>query len=234
MNYKLIGIKVGECLKSTTTVDDINRIASAIFDFSLNEYPNSNITSFRSHLIYNWIMTLGHSSNNDEEKKVLLEQFVNELAPPKSPCRDFLKNESFSTSQDFWSLIHDDVRKVSQRKFFDGYYSDAVESAFKEVNSRVKEIVKEKTGQEYDGTDLMNRAFSLGSPIIILDDLSTGSGKDTQKGYLQIFSGSILGIRNPKAHANLTTSRENAIHFIFLASLLMKKIDDSRSFTQNS
>jgi hypothetical protein len=35
-----------------------------------------------------------------------------------------------------------------------------------------------------------------------------------------------MGIRNPKAHANITITPERAIHFLFLASLLLFKIDE--------
>ncbi|MFA4875870.1 MAG: TIGR02391 family protein [Methanoregula sp.] len=234
MNYKLIATKAGEGLKTVTTVDDINRIASAIFDCTLVKYPNANITSYRSQLIYNWIMTIAKSSYSNERKEQLLDEFITELSPLDNPIRNLIRKKHLPAIHDFWSLIHQDVQRVSKKKFIDEHYSDAVESAFKEVNTRVKKIVKDKTGQEYDGASLMQHAFSLGDPIIILDDLSTESGKDIQKGYLQIYSGSILGVRNPKAHANLTTSKENAIHFLFLASLLMIKIDDSRSFCVNS
>ena len=37
---------------------------------------------------------------------------------------------------------------------------DAVEAAFKELNSKVKAYMKRATGQEFDGADLMQRAFS--------------------------------------------------------------------------
>ena len=133
-----------------------------------------------------------------------------------------------SESFDFWFLIHNDVRRVTEQKFIDGHYSDAVESAFKEVNSKIKKIVLDKTGEEKDGSSLMTYAFSLNKPLILLDDLNTMSGRDTQQGYMQIFAGAMTGIRNPKAHDNITTSKEKAIHFIFLASLLMIKIDDSK------
>ncbi|PKL70665.1 MAG: TIGR02391 family protein [Methanomicrobiales archaeon HGW-Methanomicrobiales-1] len=234
MNFKLIAIKLGEGLKYDTTVNDINRISSAIFDFSLKEYPHESITSVRSQLIYNWVMTLADNSMTDDKKIQLLGDFIKGLTPDNSPLRTLIVDKKAILSPDMWTLIHKDIQRVSQKKFIDGHYSDAVESAFKEVNTRVKKIVRDKTSQEFDGVDLMNRAFSLGKPIIVLDDLSTDSGKDIQKGYLQIYSGSILGIRNPKAHANLTTSKENAIHFLFLASLLMIKIDDSKSFLTQS
>lgn len=128
---------------------------------------------------------------------------------------------------DFWGIIHRDIIEVSKGKFEDEYYADSVESAFKEINKRVKDIVKDKTGVELDGSGLMQKAFSINRPIIELDNLSYNTGKDIQKGYMQIFSGAMTGIRNPKAHANITISREKAIHFIFLASLLMYKLDEA-------
>jgi len=91
----------------------------------------------------------------------------------------------------------------------------------------VKEIVKNKTGEERDGADLMYKAFSVDNPLIVIDDLSTTSGKDIQDGYMHIFAGAMRGIRNPKAHDNIIIPPERAIHFIFLASLLMEKLDES-------
>lgn len=128
---------------------------------------------------------------------------------------------------DFWDIIHEDIIKVSRSKFEDGHYADSVESAFKETNARVKKIVIGKTGKELDGASLMTTAFSVNKPIISLDDLSSKSGQDIQQGYMQIFAGAMTGIRNPKAHDNITISKERAIHFIFLASLLMCKLDEA-------
>ncbi len=68
---------------------------------------------------------------------------------------------------------------------------------------------------------------SLDNPIIKLTPLSSETDKNIQKGYLQIFSGAIIGIRNPKAHENLSIDENRAIHLIFLASLLMSKIDET-------
>jgi uncharacterized protein (TIGR02391 family) len=127
----------------------------------------------------------------------------------------------------FWSIIHRDIIEVAKDKFEDGHYADAVESAFKEINNRVKKIVKKKMGDELDGAALMRRAFSENNPVIELDNLSSTTGKDVQKGYMDIFAGAMTGIRNPKAHANIRISKERAIHFIFLASLLMDKLDEA-------
>jgi uncharacterized protein (TIGR02391 family) len=128
--------------------------------------------------------------------------------------------------EDFWSRLHPSVVHASRRRFEAGHYADAVEAAFKELNSKIKEHVRQATGQEFDGADLMNRAFSLNSPVVRLADLSTEDGKNIQKGYLQIFAGSMTGIRNPKAHSNVTINADRAIHHLHLASLLHYVFDE--------
>lgn len=70
-----------------------------------------------------------------------------------------------------WEALHPTVSAVAKDRFEDGYLADAVESALKKVNNRVKAHVKKQTGQERDGADLMNFAFSPKRPVIILADL---------------------------------------------------------------
>lgn len=126
-----------------------------------------------------------------------------------------------------WPLLHAKVIKSSKQRFESGHYADAVEATLKELNSEVKELVRKKTGQELDGASLMQKAFSPNLPVVVaLDDLSTESGKNIQQGYMQIFAGAMIGIRNPKAHANLTITKERALHHLFLASLLFGKLDE--------
>jgi uncharacterized protein (TIGR02391 family) len=96
----------------------------------------------------------------------------------------------------------------------------------KTVNARVKAFYKSKTGEEKDGVDLMRKAFTLTRPIIVLDDLSTESGKSVQQGYMDIFAGSIAAVRNPKAHGVVNIDALRAMHFLFLASLEMHKLDE--------
>ncbi len=72
----------------------------------------------------------------------------------------------------------------------------------------------------------MKTAFSPNKPIIVFDDLSTETGKNIQQGYMEIFAGAMTGIRNPKAHDNIHITENRAKHFIYLASLLMNKIDE--------
>lgn len=126
----------------------------------------------------------------------------------------------------FWDFIHPRIKCISKPRFDSGFYGDSVEAALKEVNCVVKQLVKSSDGRELDGASLMNTAFSVNNPVIKLDDLSTETGRNIQQGYMQIFAGSMTGIRNPKAHANIQPDRPRTIHLLMLASLLMGKLDE--------
>ena len=79
----------------------------------------------------------------------------------------------------------------------------------------------------------MNKLFSPNNPVLVFEDNSTDSGKNVQQGYMQIFSGSIVGIRNPKAHENQILNKESAYKRIMLASLLMDKIDEAEKYEKS-
>ena len=72
----------------------------------------------------------------------------------------------------------------------------------------------------------MNKAFSPNNPLVVLDDLSNESGRNVQLGYMQLYAGSMTGVRNPKAHANVTIDEIRARHFLYLASLLAYRFDE--------
>jgi|GEM_PF-858150 len=163
------------------------------------------------------------------EENLKFNKKIAKIAEENNPIEKKVSRKDSPSSLN-WDILNKKIEKVSKKKFEDGYYADAVESAFKEINFRIKGIVEDVTGRELDGQNLMDVAFAFSrtsGPIIKLADLSKTTGRNIQKGYKNIFSGSIQGIRNPKAHENILISQEEAIHFLFLASLLMFKVDES-------
>lgn len=133
-------------------------------------------------------------------------------------------------NENFWSYVHPQIYQVSKDKFYEKFYADAVESAFKEINARVKSIYLKSRGEEKDGQDLMRQAFSPKKPVLTFESLESESGRNVQEGYMQMFAGAMQGIRNPHAHANMTISREETIKQLIFASLLMTKIDAAVQF----
>lgn len=225
-NYKLRAVLLGEKYKTLRSVKDIEKVASAVFSFPCHDHPNDAITSRRAKAVYDWIMTLGEQPLSDVEKEELLLEF--ESALHSFPFEELPPEEKeVATGATLKGVIHPEIGRVAGALFNGGHYADAALAAMREVNSRVKGMVKGKLAADVDGADLMHQAFSPKKPIIVLDDLSTESGRNIQQGYMEIFAGAMMGIRNPKAHANITISRERGLHFLVLASLLMHKLDES-------
>jgi len=142
---------------------------------------------------------------------------------------DYLEREANVDENDLedhlWDILHPRVVTIAKPRFDSGFYTDSVEAAFKEINVIIKTHFKQETNIELDGAKLMSRAFSKDNPVFKLADTSTMDGKNVQQGYMNLFLGSIIGIRNPSAHGNEEMERIDAIHFLFLASLLLRKFD---------
>jgi uncharacterized protein (TIGR02391 family) len=149
---------------------------------------------------------------------------------------ELLKSTAYHAAVEinFWPLIHPKIKGVSEPRFRDMHYKDSVFTAFIEVEDRVRTIVKNKTGEDFSGSQLMMKAFSPNNPIIKLDDLTTQTGIDLQRGYMEIYTGAMLAIRNPKAHRNFKISKENAIHLLFIASTLMYNLENKFESSENS
>jgi uncharacterized protein (TIGR02391 family) len=90
----------------------------------------------------------------------------------------------------------------------------------------LKLYVKGKTGQELDGASLMTRAFSVNNPVIRFADLDTENGRNIQLGYMKVFEGAMIGIRNPKSHQNRFPNEDITIHLLFQSSFLFVKLQE--------
>lgn len=47
-----------------------------------------------------------------------------------------------------------------------------------------------------------------------------------QQGYMEMFAGAMIGIRNPQAHNNMQISKSDAIRKLHFASMLMYELDN--------
>lgn len=117
------------------------------------------------------------------------------------------------------------IRNASRRLFADGHYARSVEEAFKCLNN----AVKRKSGlTARDGADLMRATFSSNAPALKITALQSRSEKDEHNGYRDIFAGSMIGIRNPRAHEHeLVDGPDMALELLVLANHLMRKLKDA-------
>lgn len=124
----------------------------------------------------------------------------------------------------FESLLHPLIRKSSLQLFLDGHLREAV------LNSVVAvfDFIRERTGLEDDGDRLIGKAFSIDDPFLVLSELSTESGANDQKGFMQIFKGAYQGVRNTKAHSlEHDLTKDKAAQYLIFASLLARRVEDA-------
>jgi uncharacterized protein (TIGR02391 family) len=153
-----------------------------------------------------------------------LEYFGKDITD-KWEVRPYGKSKNKTISFD-WGQVHPIILRVAKPRFTSHHFADAVEAAFKEINEIIKTEYKKVVGTEEDGTALMRKAFAHTNPVFRLTNLSTESLKNIQEGYMNIFAGAIIGIRNPKAHANIQIDEQDAWEKIILASHMLKMWDN--------
>ena len=148
----------------------------------------------------------------------ILTSFIDEI-------EDYWDAESGLTNINaFEELLHPLILEKSYQHYRDGHYRDAV------LNSiiAVFDDIRERTGASGDGTQLIGEVFSLSNPKIILSTLNSESGQSDQKGFMQIFMGAFLGIRNPKAHSlNHDLTPIKAAQYLVFASLLARRVEEA-------
>jgi uncharacterized protein (TIGR02391 family) len=120
--------------------------------------------------------------------------------------------------------LHPEISRASSGLYNDGHYANAVEAAVKALNG----LVRLRSDLEFDGTTLMERAFSPSNPVLKFNGLLDQSDKDEQKGFMQMFAGAVSGLRNPRAHGFIKDGPERALEFIAFVSLLAKLLDEAR------
>ena len=122
-------------------------------------------------------------------------------------------------------VSHKGLRQVCRDLFADGYYDIAVERAYIYVDNMVQ---AESGLASRHGADLMRAAFSAKSPVLKLNSFQSDSEEDEQRGYMDIFAGSMMGIRNPRAHEHeLLNDPEVALELLVLANHLLRKLDSA-------
>lgn len=137
---------------------------------------------------------------------------------------DFKKEEAKAPLTDhFDELVTDLVLNAKVKKLFgDGHHARAVEEAYKYFDNLVLEL---SNLANMSGSPLMKRAFSPDKPILKLNEGASRSEHDEQLGYMEICSGVMTGIRNPRAHdSDWEDTEGRALQLLVFANHLVCKV----------
>lgn len=121
--------------------------------------------------------------------------------------------------------IHPRVSETARQLFDNRHYVQATFEAFKLVEMEVRQASRLS---RKSGASLMMAAFSQDSPKVRLNDMSSQSETDEQKGFMFLFAGAMLAIRNPRAHDAEVESPDECLEHLGLASLLLRRLDAAR------
>jgi uncharacterized protein (TIGR02391 family) len=128
-------------------------------------------------------------------------------------------------------LLHPAILESSYSQFRAGQLRDSVFNAF----VAVFDLLRTTTGLDKDGAQLVAEALSLDRPRLVISTLTTESGQNEQKGFIQILQGAYLGVRNPKAHSLASDlDATKAAQYLVFASLLARRIDEGQPQTPGS
>jgi uncharacterized protein (TIGR02391 family) len=129
--------------------------------------------------------------------------------------------EIFGCDKDSLNPLHSSVRNVAQRLFRDGHYRQAVLDTYIALVQRVKDL---SGRHDLDNTALVQAVFSPKNPILVLSD-----NGDEQMGFMWMFSGAVMGIRNPNAHRlSEKIDKQQAFEWLAFASVLFRLLDSVR------
>ncbi len=118
--------------------------------------------------------------------------------------------------------FHPRVVEVAGALYRDGHYREAILNAY----IALIEAVKTRAGRaDLDGTELMMKVFSPKKR-----ELSVSDEDSDQQGFMFLFAGAVLGIRNPKAHRMVQQhDPQRALEWLAFASVLFRVLDEARA-----
>jgi|GEM_PF-1442702 len=131
----------------------------------------------------------------------------------------------------FQRLLHPIVANSSLRHYQDGDYRNAVLDGMVALS----DLIRGRTTLREDGKALATQAFSLGNPHLILSELESESGRNDQKGFMEMIAGAYIGIRNPKAHSLVhDLDKTKAAQYLVTISLLVRRVAEAKQPDQSA
>jgi uncharacterized protein (TIGR02391 family) len=116
--------------------------------------------------------------------------------------------------------FHEKIKSIAGPLFNNGHYRQAILDVYIAL---VEEVKNKSKLNNLDNTALMQKVFSKNNPILKVSD-----NEDEQLGFMWLFSGSVMAIRNPKAHSLIEQNNpERTLEWLAFASVLFKILDES-------
>lgn len=173
----------------------------------------------------NEVLALKGIQLNDENKYVQVT-----MATSVSEAR----RRASQLSRKLYDLhMHPEVLKCCKEELLQENYFHAVHEAAKSLTDRISV----ETGLELDGTPLIERAFSMEKPAVVLNTLRTSSEKNQHRGLKELLLGINYSVRNVTAHElkiKWAIDEDHAINMLSIISAIHKELDECHFIRQQN
>jgi uncharacterized protein (TIGR02391 family) len=120
--------------------------------------------------------------------------------------------------------VHSSVLQFCKSELLQENYFHAVLEATKSVSQRIREM----TGLDLDGSELVDQAFGSNAPKLAINRFDTETLRMAQRGFAHLLRGIVGMFRNPTAHApkiSWPIDEDEALDMLTTVSLIHKKLD---------
>lgn len=164
---------------------------------------------------------IGFGMSNDYQD-VLQNDISSVLKTAEALARDGSKDAG---AVGFEDLLHPAIIASSLGQYRNGHLRDAVLNGV----IAVFDMIRGRTGLNLDGKDLVGQAFGLDKGKLVFSEIETETGRNDQKGFLQIYEGIYTGVRNVKAHSlNHDLNEQKAAQYLVTLSLLARRVEECK------
>ena len=120
--------------------------------------------------------------------------------------------------------MHPEVLRYCRAELMEDNYFHAVFEATKGLAQRIRDL----SGVDGDGAQLVDRVFSANRPVLALNTLRSETEQSEHRGFAALLKGCFGAVRNPLAHEPkiLWEGEDDAADYLSLVSLLHRKLDD--------
>lgn len=129
--------------------------------------------------------------------------------------------------------VHPDVLKACRAELLEENYFHAVLEATKSVAERVRQL----SGLQLDGSELVNEAFGTRQrdgrdrlPIVALNSLQTMSEQSEHRGMMHLMKGIFALFRNPTAHelkSRWAVDEREALDLLTMVSVVHRRLESA-------
>lgn len=231
-NYKMVAFQIGDLIKYTTSINEINRAALSVCSFAAQTFPKYQqaITSERAYCHLCWVFTIASQKQLplwERNKRLIsftkLLLVDNQIA---SVNKIFIDAGILAESHEFDNRnFHTDIVDNCRKLFIETNYFHAVFEAAKLYNKKVES----KAGLSKDGYKLMMDAFGENG-VLRHNEGKTQSERDELNCIKFLSAGLMQALRNPSAHElakEWPMSKEDCLDILSFISFLLRKLDDS-------